>query len=753
MDKTAALRAQDISDYNVVWTVPSRDSSESMPCGGGDIGLNVWVEEGEVLFYLSRSGTFDENNAMLKLGRVRVRISSDPFRRADFRQELLLQEGGIRINGGEVELRVWVDVFRPVVHVEVDSAEPVELEVSYESWRHEDHVVTGPELRTTSYKSPSPYEVVTRRDSIDFRGHEVLFFHRNSAERENIFDLTVRLQGLEAVKDQMFDPVTNRTFGGLLRGENLVVAGTGQGKYADTAFQFWKLRSEAAAKSHQFQIALHVAQTETLEEWLDGLEGVSREAEANRETALDRTREWWAEFWERSYIYIESRGPVAWQVGRNYQLVRYMLGCNAYGEFPTKFNGGLFTFDPVFVKQEYNYSPDFRLWAGGTMTAQNQRLVYFPLLKSGDFDLFRPQFDFYLRSLRNAELRSEVYWGHPGACFTEQIEQFGLPNIMEYGWKRPEGYDPGMEYNAWLEYQWDTVFEFCLMMLEMERYEGRDIEPYLPLIESCLTFYDEHYRYLARRRGVKQFNEQGQYVLFPGTACETYKMAYNPSSTIAALRVILERLLALPERYLSAEQRAKWGEMLGRIPPIPLREIEGRTLIAPAVVWERVQNTETPQLYPVFPWGIYGIGKPDLEVAVNTYEHDPHTVEHRSHVGWRQSSIFAARLSLTAEAARLTALKLADSEVHRFPAFWGPAFDWTPDLNWGGSAMIGLQEMLMQVVEEKIYLLPAWPEKWNARFRLHAPYNTVVEGEVREGKLVELRVTPETRAGDVVVMA
>lgn len=39
-----------------------------MPCGGGDIGMNVWVEEGDVLFYLSRSGTFDENNCLLKQG-------------------------------------------------------------------------------------------------------------------------------------------------------------------------------------------------------------------------------------------------------------------------------------------------------------------------------------------------------------------------------------------------------------------------------------------------------------------------------------------------------------------------------------------------------------------------------------------------------------------------------------------------------------------------------------------------------------
>ena len=28
---------------NLVWNTQSRNASESMPCGGGDIGMNVWV--------------------------------------------------------------------------------------------------------------------------------------------------------------------------------------------------------------------------------------------------------------------------------------------------------------------------------------------------------------------------------------------------------------------------------------------------------------------------------------------------------------------------------------------------------------------------------------------------------------------------------------------------------------------------------------------------------------------------------------
>ena len=89
------------------------------------------------------------------------------------------------------------------------------------------------------------------------------------------------------------------------------------------------------------------------------------------------------------------------------------------------------------------------------MTAQNQRLVYWPMLKSGDSNMMVSQFDTYLRMLPNAIARTKYYWGHGGASFCEQIENFGLPNPAEYGKHKP-GDDPGMERNAWLEYQWVT---------------------------------------------------------------------------------------------------------------------------------------------------------------------------------------------------------------------------------------------------------------------------------------------------------
>ncbi|MEJ5963141.1 DUF5703 domain-containing protein [Pedobacter immunditicola] len=749
----ASAQVNRLANYNEVWTSQSLNSGQSMPCGGGDTGLNVWVEKGELFFYFSRSGTFDENNTLLKLGRLRLKLSPNPFEGTEFKQELHLKEGYVQITGAKGKLtsavKVWVDVFKPVIHVEIKSNDKITAEAGYETWRYEDKVTKGKENNQNSYKWAPQGEVKTAKDNVAFKNKGILFFHQ--VKDTTVFDVTVKQQGLENYKQAMFNPLQNLLFGGLMEGDQMVPAGTYSGSYQGTSFKGWKIRSVKPSYSNHIAISLHTENVPTVASWEKGLQQTKIHAFTNKQQSLKASQNWWKNYWERSFIFINQpfngKDSLAAQAGKNYQLFRYMLGCNAFGTSPTRFNGGLFTYDPVLVDSAMKFSPDFRLWGGGTFTAQNQRLVYWPMLRSGDFDLMKSQFDFYQLLLKNAELRSEVYWGHKGASFTEQMENFGLPNPSEYGWKRPETYDKGMEYNAWLEYEWDTVLEFCMMMMETERYTGKEVREYIPFIESCLTFFKEHYTYLAKQRGRKALDDNGHLVLYPGSAAETYKMAYNANSTIAALKTVLERLLEIP--YLSAAQKQNWEAMLRTIPAISFREVNGYTTISPAKVWERINNTESPQLYPVYPWGIYGIGKPGLDTAINTYKHDPDVLKFRSHVGWRQHNIFAARLGLTSEAAELTTQKLKNSG-RRFPAFWGPGFDWTPDHNWGGAGMIGLQEMLMQTDGRKIYLFPAWPKEWDVHFKLHAPYQTTIEGVLRAGKVNIIKVTPASRSVDII---
>jgi hypothetical protein len=741
-------------NYNVVWNSQSKNASESMPCGGGDIGMNVWVQNGELFIYANRSGSLNEDNNLMKMGRLRFTFSPNPFSGQTFKQELHLQNGYVTVdgesNGVKASVKIWVDVFNPVAHFDITANKKIAVEAAYESWRYQERLIKPRENFSNSWKWAPPKDKTYTKDEISFSTGGVLFYHNNGSK--TIFDTTVAQQGLKEVKEQLYNPLKNLAYGGLLRGDNFVEAGNEEGMYEQTDFKAWKLKSKQPAKSHTLILALHTAQVNDFAEWHQSLKTILRAA--NDKNTFAKTQQWWQQFWSRSFIAIDKNNinSKAWELGRNYQLFRYMLACNAKGIWPTKFNGGLLTVDPIYTDSgNKGLTPDYRNWGGGVHTAQNQRLVYFPMIKGGDWDMMQPQFNFYLRLLKNAELRSKAYWNHGGACFTEQMENYGLPNYGEYGVKRPDNYDKGVEFNAWLEYEWDTVLEFCLMMLEEERYAGKNITDKIPFIESCVQFFYEHYWYETKKRTARPFDTNGKLVFYPGSGAETFKMATNATSTIAALQTIIKRLQALPSNYLSVEKRQHYDSLLRRTPDISFTSFNGKPTIAPAKSFERINNVEPTQLYPVFPWGIYGVGKPGLDTAINTWRYDTLAIKFRSHVGWKQDNIWAARLGLTDEAWHLNELKMQNSG-RRFPAFWGPGFDWVPDHNWGGSGMIGLQEMLMQVDDKRILLFPAWPKNKDVHFKLHAPYNTTVEAELKDGKVVSLIVLPEERKKDVEVI-
>lgn len=748
-----------LDNYNIVWNSPSANSLESMPCGGGDIGMNVWVEDGDLLIYISRSGTFDELNSFPKLGRIRITMSPNPLENPDhFHQELKLKEGYVEIkarkNGTETTINIWADVFNPVSHIDVTSNVPTKLYATYEGWRFKERVLSKPETEVCRTYMNAPVKAIVKCDTVKFDDTSVLFYHRNTGE--SAFDLAIKQQKLEPIKDKFWNPINKLTFGGRLFAPNMIPAGNTQGKYASTDYKGWQLCSINPSRKHNIKVVMHTAYAESIDEWLQELSETEKKIIANEKSIRKATLKWWNDFWDRSYIFIDNDIPdpknEKWQVGRNYQVFRYQLACNAYGSYPTKFNGGLFTTDPEYINKSFNYSPDFRKWGGGSFTAQNQRLVYWPMLKSGDFDMMKSQFDFYNNMLNNAELRSMHYWGHQGACFTEQIENFGLPVGFEYSWKRPEDFDPGVQYNAWIEYQWDTVLEFCMMIIDTYFYNGTNISKYLPLIESCLKFYDEHYQYLSLKRTPKALDAQGKLVLYPSTALETYKMATNPITTVTALKCVSQAMLDLPKEYLTKEQREYIESFRKRIPDdIYYRVQNGKKTFSPAKSWERINNTEFPQLYTVFPWGIHGIGKEELDIARNTWYYGNDVPQQKGVISWQQNAIFCAKLGLKKEAAELTIQKMKDSG-RRFPTWWGPGYDWTPDHNWGGAGMIGLQEMIMQCDGNNIYIGAGLPDDWNVKFKLCAPQNTIVEGHISKGKVINLIVTPEYRKKDVIFM-
>ncbi len=774
--------------YNVVWDTRSKDASESMPLGGGDIGCNVWVEDGDLLFYIQRSGSLSENGEYLKLGRIRLQLDPNPFTgTALFRQELKLRDGYIEINSEEagdntglsVQVRLWVDVDRPVVHADIEASRDIEVTAIYENWRTEDKELLcrehGTRERFTAF-SLEGYrgEVIRVKDQIGHTDRGVLFYHRNPREKL-IPDFLIKQQGLEESADLIFDDIRDRTFGGIMFGEGFVPAGTGEGKYQVTPYRSWKIKSGQPQKKHNIYIATHIEQAESLEEWKEKLYKTADDAAGTRRESFSSSVEWWHRFWDRSHIVISPDNPdpsdPVWQMGRNYQLFRYQLGGNAYGEYPTKFNGGNLIYDPVLVRESTAYEPDWRQWGGHIHTAQNQRLLYWPMLKSGDFDAITPQFELYRAGLPGATARVKTHFGHEGAVFSEYMSKPGIVFGSGWGWEGDgvrargteipfgdprangaRGYDDlvevGVMANQSCAYHWESQLEHAYMIMEYHRFSGADITHYMPFIKASVIFFDEHYQLRQKMRNGHTLDENGKLVIYPSTACETYRGATNPTDIIAGLKACIKSILDLDEKYVTASEKEYYKEFLSRVPDFPFGDENGIPVMKPAKSWLRVANMELPQMYPLFPFDQFKLGDDEIEIFKNTYDLAPDNHKGRI-VSWHQDGIFLARMGMANEALEMNTKKLQDSE-RRFPTFWGPGHDWVPDHNWGGSGMIGLQEMLMQTTGDQIVLFPAWPKELDVDFKLHAPKNTIVECSFREGEIKSLKVTPEERRSDII---
>jgi hypothetical protein len=149
---------------------------------------------------------------------------------------------------------------------------------------------------------------------------------------------------------------------------------------------------------------------------------------------------WWSEFWNRSWIHVEGT-PDAAKVSQGYCLQRWMIACCSRGAQPAKFNGGLFTVGHDMAEgkdsKPADHNPDFREW-GNSFWNQNNRLLYWPLIVTGDNDLLKPWFEMYLKALPLAKDRTRLYYHHDGPYLSKPFISGGSPiSMTSVGTTRP----------------------------------------------------------------------------------------------------------------------------------------------------------------------------------------------------------------------------------------------------------------------------------------------------------------------------
>ena len=270
-----------------------------MPLGNGDVGLNLWIEEdGDLLFYISKTDAWSGNGRLLKLGQIRVSLTPNPFAKGTpFRQTLRLKEGEIEVIAGEaasrVTLRVWVDANRSAIHVQADGERPTAMQVRLEVWRTEQRELKESERFSAYGVNGGPQPICVEPDTIlPTRDNRIRWFHRNTT---SCYPVTLEVQALSELLADFPGPLMDRTFGGCLKGEGFI------------AVDDRTLRSARPATRHHVTISPFTAQTPTADEWPEGLDKLVQEVDqVDLRRANKEHREWWAEFWDRSWIFAET---------------------------------------------------------------------------------------------------------------------------------------------------------------------------------------------------------------------------------------------------------------------------------------------------------------------------------------------------------------------------------------------------------------------------------------------------------------
>ena len=754
-----AINANPTNRYNVIWNSPSKDATGVMPIGNGDIAAGVYaIENGDLYLLLAKNDAYTYMGDIFKTGRVRISLKPNPFITGKpFRQTLDLATGSIRIEADGINLRIWADANHPEFHVEISSSKEVVLTAKPDLWKRIDYTVfnmlefDGTKFYPSAGNNPTQ-DVMLEKDG------KMLWYY--PVGDRSIYSDDLKYYKVEQMSSKFPDPFRFNTFGNLLESPQLTLKG-----------------GALSGKGKSFDIRIHALtmQTPDASKWIGKIvQKAARNADVKKD--WNEHCRWWSDFWERSWIIstdntlpkekrekfngeaspsgsrTEEDGAAL--TAQSYTVFRFLMACQSRGKVQTKFNGGLFTQQLRLKKQDpkgrsgmaqqpdgsWLTNEDDRLW-GRRFTFQNQRLLYWPLLASGDYDLVKPFFSFYSDLLGMRKAITKAWFGHEGAYYRENIEPTGAEHDSG-NLGLPPKTKAGEKYEGWYhDYYFTSGLEILAMMCDNFSNTGdqefRD-NVLVPFAREVLLFFDKHYPRDAN----------GKLHLEPAQVVETWWVAINPATDIAGLRFCMDQLLSM--KAGTAGDQANWRRFRSEIPEVFLQTIEGRPSIAPAEKWEKKRNAENGELYPVFPFRCFGLGLGSADLVSWTM-HNRSLKDAFDCACWTQDQIHWAYAGNAEEASKglVRRFRIASPMV-RFPLYGREGPDSCPDFDHFGAGATALQRMLVQEVPGKILLLPAWPKGWDVNFKLHAMQNTTIEGVVKDGVITHLKVSPESRLKDIV---
>lgn len=760
-----------VASSDLLYNKPVTRSEEGMPIGNGRMGTLIWTTPSSLKLQLNRvdifgnnaaSNSFFERNTDYCSGAGFVDIDmiswgDDIFTAPAFSQHLSCYDGIVTTSGKGIKTTavVWNEQDVMAVKIEDLRGDPQPIVVNLRM------------LRDTIVKKSGH----TASSTLGISGNKI--FLTQKFTEENYYC-----------------------------GSGIIVAAAGRDtkirKANDTEMQL-------ILKAGKEPVVIYISTSASFDKNQDLLKASQKQLESAINTGFDNiissNRKWWQSFWDRSYVKLHSNDGEADFIQVNYNYFMYVMASSSLGSYPPKFNGMI-----------WSTAGDSRKW-GNNYWGANQSCMYNGLFPANRMELMEPMFRMYSAMAPSLEIAARQQWDSKGIYIPETVSFDGLPELPEeiasemsdlyllrkpwtekseafddyastkspfqsrWNWKQDKGWVNGkwtftdkgagtfghvshiFSRGAKLAYQYWQKYEFTkdIQWLKSVGY---------PIIKGVAEFY-RNFPNLRKEA-------DGKYHLYNINDNESVRGGHNTVEEISSMMGILPAAIRASELLgTDAELTSLWSELLSNLSPLPFNTNYSDTYKQGAPV------TFVRSLPPVVQGP--GTGRPDqntmpvwffdlcnpvagntemVKIANATYDsYFPEGISKESRVFVLSKLAVAGTMMGRKDATRfLIPNQIRTAEIETMPnrMTLREGYQTTGVQNLGRMAD-ALHYALLNSSPPKpagepvISLFHAWPEDWEADFKLLARGNFLIESSFRNGKVTKVEILSQNGSDCAVI--
>lgn len=411
-------------------------------------------------------------------------------------------------------------------------------------------------------------------------------------------------------------------------------------------------------------------------------------------------RNWWHTFWSKSFVQYGGLGGDADYLENVYYLSTYLIAAGGYGNYPYHFINGVFR----ATGDQTKWSNAYWYW--------NQRDVYNSFLASNHVDLMNTFNNLYSRNYTALKSYTQSRYG---------VDGLWVPETM--GWDGNARGTVGSDYTKNIL---STGYEAAFNMYLQYRYTNDD--NYLRTV--AYPFIRETAKFYSRMLSV---DGNGKYHMAGSNAHETYWNVPDAITDLAAVRSIFPIAIQVSQQLgADANLRPEWQRVLGNLVAYPQQNGAYQPHQPPLA---QTRNNENVASELIWPYDVTGIGAPDYQTALNTWNSRPFPYGNV----WANDAVQAARLGLGDQT--FDGVKRMLRQYQNYPN--GFTSNTNGVFEYHGVNLAAMNEALLQSYNDKIRVFPAVPgnSTFVGKFTLLAKNGFLVssEREANETKYVGLR--------------